>query len=74
MNPASLFKIKQAIGRFQGTHPKFVSFLRDVFGAGIPEGSVIEISVTKPGMDKVTTNIKVQQSDLELLDGLKDLT
>lgn len=74
MNPASLFKIKQAMGCFQGTHPKFISFLRDVFGAGIPEGSVIEISVTKPGMDKVTTNIKVQQSDLELLDGLRDLT
>ncbi len=41
--------------------------------SGIPEGSVVEISVTKPGMEKVTTNIRVQQSDLELINILKDL-
>ena len=47
--------------------------LNDVFSSGIPEGSVVEISVTKPGMEKVTTNIRVQQSDLELINILKDL-
>lgn len=73
MNPASLFKVKKAMESFQSAHPKFVAFLRDVFSTGIPEDSIIEISVTKPGMEKVTTNIKVRQSDLELLDSLKDL-
>lgn len=74
MNPAAIFKIKQAMTKFQQTHPKFVAFLRDTFSTGIPEDSIIEISVTKPGMETVTTNIKVRQSDLELLEGLKDLT
>ena len=61
------------MSQFQGTHPKFVAFLKDVFSSGIPEGSIAEISVTKPGMEKVTTNIRVQQSDLELFNSMKDL-
>lgn len=61
------------MSQFQGTHPKFVAFLKDVFSSGIPEGSIVEISVTKPGMEKVTTNIRVQQSDLELFNSMKDL-
>ena len=73
MNPAALFKINQAMSQFEGTHPKFVAFLNDVFSSGIPEGSIVEISVTKPGMEKVTTNIRVQQSDLELFNSMKDL-
>lgn len=58
---------------FTANHPKFVSFLQYAFGSGIPVDSVIEITVTKPGQEPVTSNIKVQQSDLELLDSLKDI-
>ena len=49
------------------------SDLQYAFGSGIPADSVIEITVTKPGQEPVTSNIKVQQSDLELLESLKDL-
>jgi hypothetical protein len=73
MNPVALGKIKDQIVKFQYTHPKFVSFVRDTFSTGIPESSVIEISITKPGMEKVTTNIRVVQSDLELLENLKNI-
>jgi hypothetical protein len=73
MNPAALGKLKDQIVRFQYTHPKFVTFVRDTFSSGIPESSIVEISITKPGMEKVTTNIRVQQSDLELLDNLKNI-
>lgn len=73
MNPAQLMKIMQAKNTFTANHPKFVSFLQYAFGSGIEEGTVIEITVCKPGGEPVTTNLKVQQSDLELLEGLKDL-
>lgn len=33
----------------------------------------MEITVTRPGEEPVTANIKVQQSDLELLAELKEL-
>ena len=73
MNPASINKIIKAKNTFIANHPKFVSFLQYAFGSGIPADSVIEITVTKPGQEPVTSNIKVQQSDLELLESLKDL-
>ena len=73
MNPASLMKIMSARNQFQENHPKFVSFLNAVFSGGIEEGTVIEITVTKPGQKAVTSNIRVQPSDLELLQTLREM-
>ena len=71
MNPASIMKMMKAKNTF--TANQFVSFLQYAFGSGIPADSVIEITVTKPGQEPVTSNIRVLQSDLELLDSLKDI-
>ena len=53
--------------------PSSILFLNTVFKNKIEEGTIIEISVQKPGQEKLTSNIKVMQSDLDLLQGLKDL-
>lgn len=74
MNPASIMKIMNAKNKFTENHPKFVAFLNAVFSAGIVEDTVIEITVTRPGEDPITTNMKVKQSDLDLLNELKDIT
>ncbi|MCI8311290.1 MAG: hypothetical protein HFI12_03570 [Lachnospiraceae bacterium] len=66
-------KIMGAKNRFTENHPKFVSFLNMVWGKGIEEGTIIEIRVTRPGEDMMMSNIKVQQSDLELLRELREL-
>lgn len=73
MNLLTIMKIKQAITTFTANHPKFVMFLKNVFSGETEPGTIIEISVQKPGMEKVTTNIRVQQSDLELLKSLKEI-
>ena len=73
MNPAMLMKIMSAKETFTNNHPKFMAFLGYVFNGGLPEGSVIEITVTKPGEEPVTSNMKVTQSDLDLFDSLKDV-
>ena len=73
MNPASIMRIMSAKNRFTENHPKFVAFLNAVFAKGVEEGTIIEIKVTKPGQDTMTANIKVQQSDLELLQELREL-
>ena len=73
MNPAAMMKVMGAINTFKANHPKFVSFLSYVFSGGFPEGSVIEITVTKPGEEPVTSNMKVTQSDLDLFNSLKDV-
>lgn len=73
MNPASMMKIMNAKNKFTANHPKFVAFLNAVFSRGVTEGTIIEIRVTRPGEEPVTTNMKVLQSDLELMDELKGL-
>ena len=73
MNPTILMKLMSAKNTFAQNHPKFVAFLTTVFKDRIEEGTIIEISVQKPGQEKVTSNLKVQQSDLELLQGLTEM-
>lgn len=73
VNPASVMKLMNAKKKFSDNHPKFVSFISMIFSRGIEEGTIIEITVTKPGDKPVTSNMKVQQSDLELMEELKTL-
>ena len=73
VNPASIMKLMNAKNKFAANHPKFSAFLSAVFKGGIQEGTIIEITVTKPGEAPITSNIKVQQSDLELLEELKEM-
>ncbi len=73
MNPASIMKLMSAKSQFERNHPKFMAFVKAVFSRPLEEGTVLEITVTRPGEEPVTANIKVQQSDLELLEELKEL-
>ncbi|MBQ1172907.1 MAG: hypothetical protein IIX48_09970 [Lachnospiraceae bacterium] len=73
MNPAAMMQIMTALKKFESTHPKFVAFIKTMFGKGITEGTIIELTVINPGQDPVTTNIRVQQSDLDLVKQLQDL-
>lgn len=73
MNAASMLKLMNAKNQFSRNHPKFEAFLQSVFSRGIEEDTVIEITVSRPGEKPITANLKVQQSDLELLEELKGL-
>lgn len=49
MNPANIMKIMNAKNKFTANHPKFVAFLSAVFSREMEEGTVIEITLTRPG-------------------------
>lgn len=66
-------KAKKAFDQFRGNHPKFVAFFRKTLQGGIPEGTIIELTVTKPGEEPVTTNMKVQAEDIALFQELQNL-
>ena len=68
-----MMQFMSAIGTFRSNHPKFAEFMSRFIKGGVPEGSVIEITVTRPGEEPVTTNMRVQQSDLELIRQLGDM-
>lgn len=73
MDMGAMMKMMAAKKQFEANHPKFFSFCKAAFGGGVQTDTIIEISVTKPDGEKLTTNLKVCQSDLDLLNGLKDL-
>lgn len=73
MNPASIIKIMKAKDKFTNNHPRFAAFLQLVFSSKLEEGTIIEITVTKPNENPITTNMKVLQSDLELFNELKEI-
>lgn len=67
MNPAMLFKMKHAKEVFMRNHPKFPQFLEAVNKHAVKEGSVVEINVTTPEGRTLSSNIKLKESDIELL-------
>ena len=85
MNPANIMKIMNAKNKFVENHPKFTAFLSAVYSRGIDaflsavfsremeEGTVIEITLTRPGEEPMTTNMKIRQSDLDLMRELQDM-
>ncbi len=73
MNPQNMMQILGALHTFRSNHPKFASFISIFLKGGIPEGTVIEVTVTKPGEESVTTNMKVLDSDIKLFEALKDM-
>ena len=73
MNPQSAMKLLSSINTFRTNHPKFAEFAHIMLKRGIDEGTVIEVTVTRPGEDPVTSNMKVTQSDLDLFSAMKDL-
>ncbi len=70
VNPMALMQIKGMLDKFKQNHPKVPMFFSDA-ARSMGEGSIIEISVTAPDGRKITTNMKVNQEDLELVEQLK---
>ena len=73
LNAGDMMKVMGAMNQFKANHPKVVSFFKSVLTNKIEEGTIIEITVTKPGQDPITTNMKVQQSDIELFESFANM-
>lgn len=74
MNISDLMKIKGAWNEFSKNHPQFVKFLDYMASTKIEEGTVFSVSVKKPESEKeIKTNLRVTQSDLELVETLKSM-
>lgn len=71
LNPRAIMRLMNAKKQFSDNHPKFVAFLEAVFSGKLEEGTVLEVTVTKPGKEPVVSNIRLKASDLELLEELK---
>lgn len=72
-NPSSFFKIKQAKDTFINNHPKFPLFLQAVQKDALVAGTIIEIKVTKESGETITTNVKLNDSDIALFHELSNM-
>ena len=74
INPGAIMGIMKAKKTFENAHPKFAAMFRQILsGEMIEEGSTIEVTVTKPDGTKVTGNMRVQASDMEMFSQLSSL-
>lgn len=69
----AMLKLRGAWQRFNENHPKAVAFGKDVNAKGFEEGQEIAIAVRYPDGTEYKTGIRVQESDLELLEIVKSL-
>lgn len=72
MNPMEMMRIASMIQKFKSNHPKLFPFFREA-STKIADGSVIEITVTDPQGESLTSNIRVKADDLELIAALRDM-
>ena len=71
INPGAIFKIKKSWETFTQNHPKFQPFLTVAAGQ-VEEGSIIEVAITNAQGEKITTNMRITESDMELFRSLKE--
>ncbi len=73
MNFESIFKVMQAKDTFMRNHPKMERFIGNVQAKGFCENQEIAVAVRYPDGTEYKTGIRVTQSDLELLNALKNI-
>lgn len=72
MNPMAMMQMKKHLEQFRDNHPRVVQFFQAVPGR-IQPGSVIEIKVTDVDGKEISTNMRVTQEDMELLQQLQKM-
>ncbi len=73
INPADMFRIKKDWDTFVRNHPKFPLFLNAVKNTPIEAGSVIELNITTADGRNLCSNVKLTQSDLDMIEDLKKM-
>lgn len=66
-NPMKLMKLKDTFRMLNSEHPKVLPFLRAVKDQALEEGTVMEISVTKPDGTNLTSNIRLTADDVRAI-------
>ncbi|MBQ5426598.1 MAG: hypothetical protein IIU31_05450 [Pseudobutyrivibrio sp.] len=72
-NPADLLRVRSAAAKFNQNHPKLLPFFGAARTKAMTPGSIIEIAVTDPNGEKLETNLRVQESDIELINLLMEI-
>ena len=72
MNPLQMMQIKNMMDRFERDHSRVKSFF-SAAAQQVDEGSVIEVKLTTSKGKVLCSNIRVNQSDMELMEQAKKM-
>ncbi len=73
-NIEAMMKMRSAWSKFTSNHPKFSAFLGEIGRSGAPEGTIIEMHIEYPDGRHLSSNMRVTDSDIELIQSLRDLS
>lgn len=73
MDFGMIFKLQGLWMKFCKNHPKFPQFVKSIQKNGIKADSVIDIKITYPDGNNVECNLKITESDLQILNELKSI-
>ncbi len=73
IDPFRLMQLQQMLETFRHSHPKFPLFLKAVADDALVEGTIIEITAKSPEGKGYCTNVKLNASDVELIQTLRQM-
>lgn len=71
MNPMEMMQFAKDIESFKQNHPKVAKFLAIEFSKGLPEGSILELKIIRPGEEERISNMRVLPEDRSLANRFK---
>jgi hypothetical protein len=66
INPAKIMQLRNAWSQFTGRHPKLPMFFQAVSSRALEEGTVIEVTVTRPDGEQMASNVRLTAEDIAL--------
>ena len=72
MNSQAMMQMKKAWDTFKASHPKFPAFMKAAQGT-LREGTIIEFKITTPEGKTIESNLKLNASDMELMDTIRQM-
>lgn len=73
MDIGNTMRMMKAWKEFAENHPKFPAFCKAVMNRGIRKDTIIEVVVITPEGERIETNLRVKQEDLDLFESLKSM-
>lgn len=73
MDFGMMFKMQGLFMKFTKNHPKFPAFLKAIQSNGLKVDTIIDIKISYPDGKTVDSNLKICQSDLDIIDELKKM-
>lgn len=73
MDFGMMMKLGGLWGKFTKNHPKFPQFIKALQSNGIKADTIIDVKITYPDGKTVDSNLKITESDLQLIEELKKL-